>query len=466
MELPLNEEARDPAGLRAAGGVAGTARRSLLANTFYAIAGTGFYSACQLGVLVLLAKFASPEIQGQYFLGLALATPVVLLFGFELRGAFVADAGNQFTFGAYRALRAAMLVPAAAVLAAFMVWQAATETRPAHLLILGGVFVARLVWSFAEVGWGTFQRRERLDWLATSLALRGLALLLPFALLLPLCSSFRDRGHIAPERVADGAALGVLLYALGLVLIYHFFDRPRVLDRRHWDLSWNWRSVRALAVQTLPLGLVSLIINLCDNLPRILIGSQPNGKAQLGYFGSLAYITLAGNLVTVQASAAAANRLALHYQRDLGAFLRLGARLVALAMVVGGGVLVVALLFGGWILRVLYRPEYAVFETEFHIIVVAQCLALLTNVLGAATTQMRLFWVQVPVQITTLVCTVTAAVVLIPGPTPVLGAAQTALVRATVQLTLYAVCAGLGLLLRRRILRQAGYLRERPPSAD
>ncbi len=356
-----------------------------------------------------------------------------------------------------------MLVPAALVLAACLTWAtlttstttaggapAATEPSIAYLIILGGMFAVRIAWSVAEVGWGTYQRRERLDLLAASYGLRGLASIVPFAILLPLFYvRFRQN---APLRLADGTAAAVLLCVVGFVVVYYAFDRPRVLDRKLGDLSWDWRSVRSLAWQTLPLGLVALTINLCDSIPRFLIDGQPNGKAQLGYFGSLAYVTLAGNLVIIQAATAAANRLSLYYQRDLRAFLWLAMRLAGLALGVGVVVMAAALLAGEWILRVLYRPDYAQFVIEFQIIVFAHCIALLTNILGAATTQMRLFWVQVPVQIVTLVCTVVAAVLLIPGDTPVRGAAYTALVRAAVQLVLYGACIGLGLGWRRRIL--------------
>jgi O-antigen/teichoic acid export membrane protein len=395
-------------------------------------------------VLVLLAKLAGPEIQGQYFLGVALATPIVLFCGLELRGALVADAGNQFTYGTYRALRSRTLTVAGLVLTVVLWWQARTEHRPAYLLILAGVFAVRIVWSWADIGWGVFQRRERLDLLAASAMLRGGALLVPFAILLPLWA------WRAPGRLADAAAGGALLGALGAAAAMWWFDRPRVVSPRFGDWSWTKGGVWALARQTFPLGVVALIVNLCDSYPRLLIEKLPEGRPQLGYFGALAYITLAGNLVILQAGAAAANRLALYYQRDRQAFLRLGGALTGLALAIGGGVLLAAWFFGAWVLRVLYTPEYARFELEFRIIVGAHCLALLTNVFGIATTQMRLFWVQVPVQVATLAATVIAANMLIIPASPVRGAAYTALVRAVVQLVLYTACVGAGLAWRRR----------------
>jgi O-antigen/teichoic acid export membrane protein len=378
---------------------------------------------------------------------LAIATPVVLFFGFELRGALVADAGRQFTFGTYQALRMILLIPATLALGAVLLAKALSTPHRATVLIFLGVFALRLLWSLAEVGWGTFQRRERLDLLAWAAAWRGLAILLPFALLLPACSALIAQGRLAPEHRADAAAVALLLAVAGVALILWRFDWPRVRDPRLWDLSFTGAALRALAWQTLPLGVVALVINLCDTFPRWLFHALPDGAAQLGYFGSLAYITLAGNLVIIQAANAAAHRLAVYYQTDLRRFLRLGAMLLILAGLVGAAVLVIAMLAGAWILRMLYTPDYAQFETEFQLIVLAHALALLTNVFGVATTQMRLFWVQVPVQLITLAATVAAAIWLIPGA-PVRGAALTALIRSGVQLALYAACVIGGIAMR------------------
>jgi O-antigen/teichoic acid export membrane protein len=150
----------------------------------------------------------------------------------------------------------------------------------------------------------------------------------------------------------------------------------------------------------------------------------------------------------LQAATAAANRIALFYQTDRGALLRLGGRLVGVALAIGGIVLVIALTCGRWLLTVLYTADYAAHVASFQIIVAANVLALLTNVFGVTVTQMRLFWLQVPAQTITLVATTIAAVLLIPGPDPVRGAALTVLVRAIVQFILYAGCVAAGLARR------------------
>ena len=98
------------------------------------------------------------------------------------------------------------------------------------------------------------------------------------------------------------------------------------------------------------------------------------------------------------------------------------------------------------------------------IIIVAQCLALLTTVFGVLTTQMRLFWLQVPAQVIVLLSTVIAALVFIPqAEDTVRGGAWTLLVRSAVHVTLYAGCVLTGIILRPRLLQKRIGLAEEPP---
>ncbi|MGI8856402.1 MAG: hypothetical protein ACR2JW_11675, partial [Thermomicrobiales bacterium] len=53
--------------------------RSLRANFSWTFVGNVVYAACQWGMLVVLAKLGSPEVVGQFALGLAITAPVIML---------------------------------------------------------------------------------------------------------------------------------------------------------------------------------------------------------------------------------------------------------------------------------------------------------------------------------------------------------------------------------------------------
>lgn len=427
----------------------------------------GAFQACQLAVIVLLAKFAPTDVLGQVRFSLAVAIPILMFCSLELRGALVADVAGEFTFGTYRKLRDVMTALAGLALLGVAVWDGLTERRPAFVLIFVGIGALKLVQSLAEIGWGLFQKRERLDLMAASAILRGAAMLLAFAACVPLFAWFHRAGRIAEETVAYGAALAAAAaLALSAALLW-FYDRPRVTRQRDHDHNWTWPAVRRLARRTFPLGVVLLLIHLCNSVPEYAIAAQPAGKTALGFFGALAQLTLAGNLIMFQTANAAANRLAISYQTTPRAFARLAGQLLTMAAILGAAIYVVVDLFGWWILRILYTADYAAYVDEFRLIVFAQCIALLTNVFGVLALQMRLFWLQVPAQLLVLAATTLAAWTLIPAaPNPVHGGARTLLVRAVVHVSLYALIVLAGILFRRRLLRRPTRPAERAAQAE
>ena len=441
--------------------------RSLKQNALYAVTGMSAFYACQLTAIVILAKFAPPFVLGQVEFSLAVATPIVLFCSLELRGAFVADAAHEFAYGTYRKLRNLMMGAAAVVLFGFAVWEAFTQQNWSYTVILVGMCGSRIMLSLAEMAWGLFQRRERLDLLAASAAQRGAAMLVSYAVFVPLFAYLARRGLISDGHGADGAALAIMVYVIASAAILLLFDHRQVAAHRDFDPSWTWSAVSKLARRTLPLGIVLLILHLSSSIPVYVIKYQPGGTAALGHYGALEKLTNAGNILIIQLGVAAANRLSRCYQLDFRAFLLLAGKLLGAALALGLSLVLGAVFFGHFVLEALYRAEYAEFFPEFMLIILAQSLMLLTIVFGVMTTQMRLFWLQVPAQLTVLVFTTVAALLLIPSAENLVrGGAWTMLVRALVHVSLYAACVAFGILFRPRVLASRVNLRPSPGGTE
>jgi len=433
---------------------AAAARLSLKKNVVYAVVAMGLFTAGKFGVVALMAKFANVEILGQFTYAMALSGPVVLFLAFQARTAYVADAAGEFSFGTYQVLRLIGMGIAAVVLLGIIGWRFTIERNFAFTVILIGVCAGRIVQTAGEVIWGVYQKRERMDLMMWSHALRGAAMVLPFAALLPVYYLLVVRGGLPAGRLAEGTAWACVLYAVGWWAVTWFFDRRYVRGYPDVDHSWQWEAVARLAKQAFPLGLIMLIINLCENVPRWIMEAQPLGKQALGYYGALTNITVATSLVMVQALQATGHRLARYSQTSIPAFLRLTGKLTVLAVVMGGGLLVGMLLFGKLFLRICYTQEYVQYYPQFLVLVIAECLTLFSNVFGTATTFMRRFWVQVPVQLIVFLVTLGCAMKLIPAD-PVRGGAYTVLWRAVTQSALYFVVLVGGVIVRHRALTAA-----------
>jgi O-antigen/teichoic acid export membrane protein len=439
------------------GGTPTAPGHSLRENILYAVIGNGVLNLCRLAVVVLLAKAASAEIQGVFlYTTTALAAPVVLFCGLELRAAFVADAGGEFTFGAYRALRTLGMGVAGVVLLVTVLWTTHAEPSGPLIWMMLALCASRIVFHLAEVYWGIYQRRERLDLMAWSNALRGVAQLAPFAILFlwPLLAG--RAGEDTPDRkhLLQLTAGAISAYVIAWAAIWWFFDRRRVTGHRDADLSWDWPALGRLAKQTLPLGLVLLLIHLCETVTQGLIKRAGGGEgfSDVGYFGAMRLITLAAMFLMMQVNTAAGNRLANTYQKDLPAFVRLATKLIGVALAIGAGFWGLVWFHGEWFLRLLYTSEHARHYPEFLILATAQAIVLLGVVFGWVTTHMRQFWIQVPVQLALLAITAVAGTLLIQPDDPVRGGAWTVLVRSIAQAVLYLGCVLIGIHWRDRIV--------------
>ncbi len=425
-------------------------RASLRRGTLAVLGGNGLLNAARLLVVVLLAKFGSAEVLGQYTYGVALTGPLVLFCSLELRGVLVADASGRFPFAAYRALRSLGLVVAAVILAVILAVKWSAGGQSVLFLLLAGVAAARLALYWAEIDWGIYQKHDRLDLYGWSNALRGLAVLVPFALLLPL------GGRLGPDSAPAGAWAATLATGVHAVL---WWALAFAFDRRNLGRLGTPRdtcragTVAQLAWHALPLGAVSLIVSLCENLPRLVIEAQPDGRAALGYFGAIAAIPAVAQFVVVQLGIASSHRLATSYRTDPPGFRRLVLKLVALSALGAAVLLVLVWVFGGPMLRIAFQPEYVRHLHAFRILAAASGLLLMASILGFVTTQMGVFRLQVPVQLAVLVVTAGCAFVLIPTD-PITGAAWTALARGATQAGLYLLCVLYG-MARRPALREA-----------
>ena len=89
-------------------------------HLFLAFSGNVIHALSQAAMLVVLAKCGTPAMVGEFGLGLALTTPIMLFSKLQLRSAIVTDAGCEYSFADYVRLRLLATVFAIVVVAC---WQ-------------------------------------------------------------------------------------------------------------------------------------------------------------------------------------------------------------------------------------------------------------------------------------------------------------------------------------------------------
>ncbi len=418
-------------------------------NFSWTFFGNGVYSACQWGMLVLLAKLGNPQMVGQYGLAIAVATPVYALSTLQLRAVLTTDVRERIHFGEYLGFRLLTTALSLLVIGGVAVGMHYPRQSMWVILIVG---VAQGLEIVSDLYYARMQFYDHMDRIAKSMILRGVLGLATMGAAVYLTGSviwgvlgltlaralvvvgydIRKRTHVLPRNVSDPAEARQILAAANESL------RPR----------WN-SSVQAELLRTsITLGVIAMLVSLLPNIPRYFIAGSL-GERALGIFTATAFLVSAGNLIINALGQSAFVRLARHYAAgDVRGFNSLLLKLVGIAAVLGLGGIGVAVLFGRVLLTLLYRPEYAEHTDVLIAMMVAGAMTYAASLMGAAVTSARCFGRQIPLLMIAVASAAIASKVLIPSH-GLVGAAYAVIITSTV------LCAGEVVLLW-FVLKNAG----------
>ena len=365
-------------------------------NFLWTLIGNSVYAGCQWAMLVVLAKLGTPEMVGQFALGLAVTAPIILVTNLGLRAVQTTDAKGEFQFGHYLALRLISSFLALIIILGVIVWSGYRGQMAWIILAIGG---AKVVESVSDVFHGLFQRHERLDRAARSLMLKG-----PLSLL-ALGFGVWQTGEVLWGTVGLLAVWFLILVAYdlpnGIWLLKLKNPGERDITAKGFNLKkiqpcWEWRELCSLAWLAFPLGMVAMLISLNSNIPRYFIESF-RGTRELGIYAAIAYLMAAGGMVINALDKAVTPRQANYYaEGNKKAFITLLVKLLGIASFVGLGGVLVAALAGRPLLTLIYRPEYAEHADILVMLMVAGWVSYMNYFLGAGMTAARHFRIQLP----------------------------------------------------------------------
>jgi len=354
------------------------------------------YAACQWAILIVFAKAVSPAMVGQFGLGLAISTPLLMFTNLQLRSLQATSAAQDLEFQDYLGFRLASTGLAFAVILGLSV---SIGTRPSTALVIVVVGLAKCVESIADTVYGQLQRSEMMRRIALSMVARGgLSLVATGAVVLMTRSMFW-------ACVALTCASSIVLFAYDLRVVAQ--PRLGLLPR------WKAPQFRTIVRLGLPLGVASLFLALAINIPRYML-EHSYGEGALGYFSALGYPTAAFSILLSAFGQAATPRMAESYLTDRRKYWRIVMVLSAVPILTCLGLGLTILVFGPAILTHLYRSDYAAYFDVFLLLLLAGGLWALASVLGYAATASHRLKGQAPVSIAVCVAAIAAGALAIP----------------------------------------------------
>lgn len=411
----------------------GTRGLSLRLNFAWILAGNLVYAICQWGAIVALAKLGSSFVVGQFSLGLAICTPVLMLTNLQLRAVQATDSRRLYSFAEYLRLRSALTL-VGLVLIASIAWFGQYERQTAMVILI--IALAKGVETLSDIHYGLFQLNDRLDQTGKSMMLRGVLLVVALS-----------TGLYLARGVFWGCVALVLAW-LGTLLFFDVrhgrsFVSGYTRSSRHAEHRRPWDLMRL----ALPLGIATTMAALNLNMPRYFIHAHL-GERQLGIYSALAYTTVAMILVSDSLGHCAIPRLSRLYNLErLAEFRSLLRRLLAAASLLGLAGLVAGQFIGAPLLTLTFGSEYAAQSRTFLVLVLAAAVYCVACMLTIAITSARCFRIQVPLYVLVVGSNALACAHWVPSA-GLAGGAAAMLVAATVQLVFGA--AVVSFLLRTR----------------
>lgn len=397
---------------------------SMRRNFSWTFAGNVVYTACQWGMLVVLAKLGSPEMVGQFTLGFAVTAPVLMFTNLQLRTVQVTDARHQYFFSNYLYLRLlstglALLVIAGITFTAGYSWETSLV-----ILVVG---LAKAVESVSDIFYGLLQQHERMDRIAVSMMIKGTLSLLLLGIGVYLAGSVL--GGAVGLAVAWTLVLVSYDIRSGALILNSFRETP------HGKTSGELGKLGKLVWLALPLGFVMMLSSLNSNIPNYFI-ERYLGERKLGVFAAIAYLMVAGSIVVNALGQAGSPRLAKYYTAGNAiAFRTLLLKFVGIGVLLGGVGILVALVAGRKILTLLYQPEYGEYADLFIWLMIAAALSYVSSFLGQGMTAARYFHIQMPLFVVVTSTVAIACFWLIPTQ-GLQGAAMALIVAAIVRVSM------------------------------
>ncbi|MBN1437066.1 MAG: hypothetical protein JW936_08315 [Sedimentisphaerales bacterium] len=338
-----------------------------LSNVCWGAAASLFYGLGRFLVLVILAKSFASDTVGQFVLAWAIVTPLAYLLNMELRIVLAADPAREVRVGDCLTIRFISNAVLAAVLL-LCCWYMRHHWTTQKSLVLLFVGAVRIVESWGEILLAVPQRHERMRSVAISQTLKLTALLLWLAI-----------------AISQHWSIAVILLgwfvATALVVISYDYQRARQLEPVR--LRFKGIDYSRLLRAGISLGVFMTLVHANDKVGQYFAALRL-GDTAVAYLGTITAVAAGVILIQAGVNQALLPRLARYFNTDRSAFWRLLLKMLLISSLVAAMAVLLVAWQGSFILRLLFRAEYAAQHNIFTLAILSTAVLLMAMILGDA----------------------------------------------------------------------------------
>lgn len=336
-----------------------------------------FFSFSQWGILISIARFGNVEMVGQYTLGLAIISPIIMLTSLKTSTIYITDQTNKYSFKDYFSIRiVTSFITAIILFALLFIVDYDTTTMIVILLVVS----YKIIESISDILYAPMQKEEHVNYVAISKIVKGALSLLLISTLLYLTGN-----------LIIGLVGVVFVYFVALV----FYDFRNALKFEFVKFQFILPHFYNIVKISLPLGIVHMLISLNTNIPRYFVEYYFNAEI-LGYFAAISYMVVNNiNIFTTALSRVVIPRFSkLLHNNKTNEVRKLLRKFEFIGIMLGVISIGFVFLFGESLLTIIYGSEYGNYTNIFKILILSTIFIFVSSFHSYFITSARYFNIQ------------------------------------------------------------------------
>ena len=351
--------------------------RSVQANMLFNTVGSVIYYFCIWLSSVLIVCMSGYTDAGIFSVAMTVTASPAIFGLFNVRNYQVSDLNGEYSDRTYIRSRIYTNIFSLVVCLVLAIIYGYGD-QPDKLSVIMAYMVLKLSEAGADVYYGIYQKKARLDYAGISLTLRGVGSIVTFVLVFELTK------HLF---------LSVLLMSLFSVAVVVFYDMrkaKRFVEPEKEGQKADLKTAMQLIVRCVPLAMVAFLNNLSLTVPRTYL-EKFHGADVMGYYASVSSPTIVIQLAAVTIFAPLVPILTARFlEGDKKGFLKILGKFGALMAGITVLALIGSILFADWVLQLVFGAGIAPYTHLFTPIMLSAALIAVNSSLFSICTLMRI----------------------------------------------------------------------------
>lgn len=336
-------------------------------NFIWNTIGTTLNSFLSLFLLIIITRINGIELSGMFSFIFTLTLMLQSISNYGGRIYQISDLNDEFSFQEYLSSRIkTSIISIVIFFFLFIILRLGIKTIGIAMCLI----VLRIIETFSDVFYASFQKNNHLDYVGISLTIKSLLIIILFLIL-----------NILTKNLSI-ASFGIVIAA---IMVFVFYDLLKVKKYEKMFIIFN----NDIYKESKYIFLFSFVTFLLLNVPRFIANYTLN-STQIGYLGILMMIPTVMALVCqfiIQPQLV--NLTKAYYEKNITNFNRILFKSNLLLLVFSFICCILAITLGPLVLKILYGISFEEYRISFLILILAGALNGATTILSNALTIFR-----------------------------------------------------------------------------